>query len=80
MAAISIGVAYPASLLSVDPVLIVFRLAPAFVTVPVAGDTNIMITIRIAALVGVSPRRRREKRRWQGQTHCRGEKCRLRTA
>jgi len=80
VAAISIRVAYPASLLPVYPVLIVFRLPPAFVTVSVAGDTNTMITIRIAAFVSVSDRPRREKRRWQGQTYGCGEKCRLRTA
>jgi len=80
VAAISVRVAYPTSLLPVYPLVIVFRVPPAIVPVPVAGDTNTMITIGIAAFVSVSQRRRREERRWQSQAHGCGEKYRLRAA
>ena len=79
MAAISIRVAYPPSIRSVYPLGMMFRLAPAFITVSVTGDADTMIPIRVAAFVSVGYRLRREKRRGQGQTHGRGEKCRLRT-
>ena len=66
MAPVAVPVAYPATSVAVDVVPVVFGLAPAPVTVAVAGHTHTVVAVEIATLEGASGCGR-GKERWQRQ-------------
>jgi hypothetical protein len=58
MTPIPTGFTHPTPWTAIDILPVVFRLAPAVVTVPVASYADAMVAIRIAAFKSVSYRRR----------------------
>jgi hypothetical protein len=63
MAAVTIAITNPSSLMTIEVPLRVFRLLPAAVTIPIARDADAVIAVEIAALKRTSDRHTGESRR-----------------
>ena len=58
MTPVPIGVANPTARMTINSLLAMFRLAPAFVAIMVACNTDTMVAVRVTALVGMAKRYR----------------------
>ena len=69
MTPVSIGVANPTAWMTINRLLTMFRLAPTIVAIMVASDTDTMVAVRVAALVGVAKRYCRESGQCYESSH-----------
>jgi hypothetical protein len=60
MTPVPIGVANPTAWMNINSLPTMFRLAPTFVSIMVASDTDTMVAVRVTALVRMAKRYCRE--------------------